>query len=336
MSQGGLLATIKQVASKAGVSVSTVSRYITHKGYVSSEAEVKIKKAIQDLNYSPNISAQSLKSKKSNLVGLLLPDISNPFFPMLAKGVEEFLREKGYQLILGNVNEDREIIKSYLQFLVQSNAAGVITTVDFKEEFPEFDLPAVTVDRVGKKSEFGVFADNSQGGVLAAKAVVEAGAQHIAVVRGPLTTDNTNERFSSRITYLNQADMNYQVFQSMSYDFSEIQAEAEELLKGKERFDTIILPSDVHAVAYMQEIHRLNKHIPEDIQLIGYDDILMSKYVSPALSTIHQPAYEMGHEAAQLIYKLANNQSIDQKQIKLKVFYVERGSTRKIKENENE
>ncbi len=336
MSQGGLLATIKQVASKAGVSVSTVSRYITHKGYVSAEAEVKIKKAIQDLNYSPNISAQSLKSKKSNLVGLLLPDISNPFFPMLAKGVEEFLREKGYQLILGNVNEDREIIKSYLQFLVQSNAAGVITTVDFKEEFPEFDLPAVTVDRVGKKSEFGVFADNSQGGFLAAKAVVEAGAQHIAVVRGPLTTDNTNERFSSSITYLNQANVNYQVFQSMSYDFSEIQAEAEELLKGKERFDTIILPSDIHAVAYMQEIHRLNKHIPEDIQLIGYDDILMSKYVSPALSTIHQPAYEMGHEAAQLIYKLANNQSIDQKQIKLKVFYVERGSTRKIKENENE
>ncbi|MFK4934853.1 LacI family DNA-binding transcriptional regulator [Lactococcus garvieae] len=325
------MATIKQVASKAGVSVSTVSRYITHKGYVSAEAEVKIKKAIQDLNYSPNISAQSLKSKKSNLVGLLLPDISNPFFPMLAKGVEEFLREKGYQLVLGNVNEDREIIKSYLQFLVQSNAAGVITTVDFKEEFPEFDLPAVTVDRVGKKSEFGVFSDNSQGGLLAAKAVVEAGAQQIAVVRGPLTTDNTNERFSSSIAYLNQEAVNYQVFQSMSYDFSEIQAEAEKLLRKQKTLDTIILPSDVHAVAYMQEIHRINKRIPEDIQLIGYDDILMSKYVYPALSTIHQPAYEMGHEAAQLIYKLANNQPIDQKQIKLKVSYVERDSTRKNK-----
>lgn len=331
MSQGGLLATIKQVASKAGVSVSTVSRYITHKGYVSAEAEVKIKKAIQDLNYSPNISAQSLKSKKSNLVGLLLPDISNPFFPMLAKGVEEFLREKGYQLILGNVNEDREIIKSYLQFLVQSNAAGVITTVDFKEEFPEFDLPAVTVDRVGKKSEFGVFSDNSQGGLLAAKAAVEAGAQQIAVVRGPLTTDNTNERFSSSIAYLNQAAVNYQGFQSMSYDFSEIQAEAEKLLSKQKTLDTIILPSDIHAVAYMQEIHRINKRIPEDIQLIGYDDILMSKYVYPALSTIHQPAYEMGHEAAQLIYKLANHQPIDQKQIKLKVSYVERDSTRKNK-----
>lgn len=79
----------------------------------------------------------------------------------------------------------------------------------------------------------------------------------------------------------------------------------------------------------MQEIHRINKRIPEDIQLIGYDDILMSKYVYPALSTIHQPAYEMGHEAAQLIYKLANHQPIDQKQIKLKVSYVERDSTRK-------
>ncbi|QPS71721.1 LacI family DNA-binding transcriptional regulator [Lactococcus garvieae] len=323
------MVTIKQVALEAGVSVSTVSRYITQKGYVSSEAEAKIKKAIDILNYSPNISAQSLKNKKSKLVGLLLPDISNPFFPMLAKGVEEFLREKGYQVILGNVNDDSKITKSYLQFLVQSNAAGVITTVDFKDEFPEFDLPAVTVDRVSKKSEFGVFSDNSQGGLLAAKAVVDAGAEKIAIIRGPLTTDNTNERFNSSVKYLDKVSVTYQIFQSRSYDFSEIQAEAEQLLKEHNTFDTIILPSDIHAVAYIQEIHRLNKQIPEDIQVIGYDDILMSQYIYPALSTIHQPAYEMGYEAAQLIYKLANDEPIEQKQIKLKVSYVERDSTKK-------
>lgn len=324
------MVTIKQVASKAGVSVSTVSRYITQKGYVSLEAETKIRQAIQDLNYSPNISAQTLKSKKSNLVGLLLPDISNPFFPMLVKGVEEFLREKNYQLILGNVDEDNSIIKSYLQFLVQSNAAGVITTIDFKNNFPEFNLPIVTVDRVSGQSKFGVFSDNIQGGLLSAKAVTEAGAQNIAVINGPLTTDNITERFDSSIDYLKQVAVNYQIFQSRSYDFEEIQAEAETFLSlHSNDFDTIILPSDIHAVAYMQEIHRIKKHIPEDIQIIGYDDILLSKYVYPALSTIHQPAYEMGYEAARLIYKLANNQPIDKKQIKIEVSYIERDSTRK-------
>ena len=100
------------------------------------------------------------------------------------------------------------------------------------------------------------------------------------------------------------------------------------MLANEENFDSIIAPSDIHAMAYIHEIHRLNKKIPEDIQIIGYDDIQMSQFIYPALSTIHQSAYQMGLEAAQLIYKIATDQAIDKSKIELPVHYVARETIR--------
>ncbi|MCL2112577.1 MAG: LacI family transcriptional regulator [Streptococcaceae bacterium] len=325
------MVTIKQVAKEAGVSKSTVSRYIAQNGYISNEAQKKVEQAIKKLNFIPNLSAQSLKTKKNQLVGLLLPDISNPFFPMLAKGVEEFLKDKGYRVMLGNIGEDNQLEQDYLKVLIQSNAAGVITTHDFKEEFPELDFPAVIVDRVGHKSDFGVFSDNESGGEIAAKVVVDAGSKKVAVVSGPVTAANINNRFKASVSYLKKAKVEFQKFYSKSYDFDTIQEEAKEVFALENDFDAIIAPSDIHAMAYMHEIHRLGKKIPEEIQIIGYDDIQMSQFIYPALSTIHQSAYEMGLEAAQLIYKMANDLPIEKKRIELPVHYVERDTIRKRK-----
>ncbi|MDU5408026.1 MAG: LacI family DNA-binding transcriptional regulator, partial [Streptococcus agalactiae] len=108
------MSTIRQVAEKAGVSTSTVSRYISQNGYVSQKASQKIEQAIRELHYVPNFLAQSLKTKKNQLVGLLLPDISNPFFPRLARGVEEFLKEQGYRVMLGNTNNKSHLEEEYL------------------------------------------------------------------------------------------------------------------------------------------------------------------------------------------------------------------------------
>ena len=156
------MTTIKQVALEAGVSKSTVSRFIAQNGYVSDEAREKIERAIKKLNFRPNLSAQSLKTKKNQLVGLLLPDISNPFFPMLAKGAEEFLKEKGYRVMLGNIGEKNQSEQDYLKVLIQSNAAGIISTHDFKEDFPDLDIPTVIVDRVGHKVTMVFFRTMSQ------------------------------------------------------------------------------------------------------------------------------------------------------------------------------
>ena len=322
------MTTIKQVALEAGVSKSTVSRFIAQNGYVSDEAREKIERAIKKLNFRPNLSAQSLKTKKNQLVGLLLPDISNPFFPMLAKGAEEFLKEKGYRVMLGNIGEKNQSEQDYLKVLIQSNAAGIISTHDFKEDFPDLDIPTVIVDRVGHKSNYVVFSDNESGGRLAAKVIVTAGAKKVAVVSGPLNATNINNRFKASIAYLKEKQVDFKAFYSQSYDFEEIQKEAREVLANEENFDSIIAPSDIHAMAYIHEIHRLNKKIPEDIQIIGYDDIQMSQFIYPALSTIHQSAYQMGLEAAQLIYKIATDQAIEKSKIELPVHYVARETIR--------
>ncbi|HEM6089059.1 LacI family transcriptional regulator [Streptococcus suis] len=324
------MVTIKQVAEEAGVSKSTVSRYISQKGYVSDEAREKIKAAIKTLHYSPNALAQSLKTKRNRLVGLLLPDISNPFFPRLAKGAEEFLKERGYRVMLGSISADQGTEEEYLQILLQNKAAGIITTHDFTLDHPELEIPVVVVDRVDQETEFGVFSDNKSGGELAAAVIAKAGAEKVLLIRGPLDgAENINQRFESSKDYLKRQGIRMVISDSHSFDFELIQEEARSILATHSDVDSIIAPSDIHAIAYIHELLSLGKAIPEDVQIIGYDDILMSQFIYPSLSTIHQSSYQMGYQAAELVYKIANFLPIEEKRIKLPVHYVERETIRR-------
>ncbi|MDR2977291.1 MAG: LacI family transcriptional regulator [Streptococcaceae bacterium] len=324
------MVTINEVAESAGVSKSTVSRYIAKNGYVGKESALKIESAIKALNFVPNLSARSLKTKRSTIVGLLLPDITNPFFPMLAKGVEEYLQERGYQVLFSNIGDDGRLAEESLKTLVQSNAAGIISTFDFTEKYPDLNIPVVIVDRVGHHSEFGVFADNKAGGRLAAEKILEAGAKHIAVVSGPINAQSVNNRFKSSVAVLEESSAHFRTYYSKDYNFSVVREEAARVLDDYLQVDSIIAPSDIHAIAFIREILGRGLSIPEDIQVIGYDDILMSSFIYPALSTIHQPAYEMGSEAAKMIVELASNRSVHQRQLKLPVYYVERETLRKL------
>ena len=324
------LVTIKQVAQEAGVSKSTVSRYVSQNGYVSAEAAIKIKQAIDKLHYSPNILAQSLKTKKNQLVGLLLPDISNPFFPRLARGAEVFLKEKDYRVMLGNIASSESLEEEYINVLLQNNAAGIITTHDFTKKFPNLPIPVVVVDRIEQGTTYGVYSDNKYGGWLAAKTVAEAGANHVLLIRGPLDyAENINERFESSLAYLQQTSAKVTIYDSQSFEFESIQAEAQVILTKEQAIDSIIAPSDIHAIAYIHELHALGKKIPEEVQVMGYDDIMMSQFTYPSLSTIHQSSYSMGKYAAELIYKIANQIPVEDKRIKLPVHYVERETIRR-------
>lgn len=325
------MVTIKQVAQEAGVSTSTVSRFISNKGYVGDDSRKKIKEAIDKLGYKPNILAQSLKMKKNNLIGLLLPDISNPFFPRLAKGVESFLKDKGYRVILGNLSSE-EALEGYLNMLIQSNAAGVITTQDFTDKYPNFNLPVVVVDRVGKNADFGVFSDNVEGGKLAAKIIIEAGTNHTLLIKGPVDyASSIIDRFSSSKEYLDLHNIRYTIEESYSFEFEEIQKESKKVLDNNLSIDSIIAPSDIHAIAYIHELLSRGKKIPEQVQVIGYDDITISQFIYPSLSTIHQSSYMMGSKAAELVYKLTNGEKVNKHRIKLPIHYVERNTIRRKK-----
>lgn len=216
----------------------------------------------------------------------------------------------------------------YLRVLVQLNAAGIITVHDFSQAYPEIDLPMVVVDRVGHHSTYGVFSNNEEGGRLAAEVVVKAGAKQVAVVSGPTTALNINHRFKASCAYLSEKGVAFRRFYSQTYDFEKIQAEAEAVLREFPEVDSIITPSDIHGMAYLRKLLALGKRVPEEVQVIVYDDTLMSQFTYPALSTIHQAAYAMGEEAAKMIYQLDQGVPVAQKQVELPVHYVKRETIR--------
>lgn len=328
-----LVATIKQVAERAGVSVATVSRVLNDNGYVQLDTRRKVEEAIQQLEYIPNEVARSLYKKESRLIGLLLPDITNPFFPEMARGVEDELQKEGFYLLFGNSDESLERELNYIQTFVQNNVVGLISATNLadKANYDNLPIPTVFLDR-GSKSEYSVYADGYEGGRIAALEMIKRGSSNITVLKGPGHVIPVHERFQGSIEVLAQSNVDFQVISMSSLSFQEGMTRAHEIFEKYPETDGIIASNDMTATAILHEALRREKSIPDDVQIIGFDDIQQCNLVFPSLSTIRQPIYEMGKEAAKLLIKLIKKQAIEHSHIKLDVSYVDRNTTRKVKE----
>ncbi|SEI01684.1 transcriptional regulator, LacI family [Halobacillus karajensis] len=324
------MVTIKDVAQEAGVSVATVSRVLNNNGYVGADTRKKVMKSIAELNYSPNEVARSLYKRESRIIGLLLPDITNPFFPQLARGVEDELSRSGFRLLLGNSDENVEKELDYIQTFVQNNVMGIITAtnhVDY-DIYEALNLPLVLLDRTSEEYP-AVYADGRKGGRLAAQTLIDKGAERITLVKGPAHVKPAQERFQGAIGALSEADVDFSVLSTTSYSFEEAQGWAEELFDKYVDTDGVIASNDIVGIAIIHEALKRGKKIPDELQIIGYDDIPQSRLSYPTLSTIRQPAYEMGREAAQLLLKTIKKESGVERTVQLPVELVERKTTRK-------
>ncbi|WP_175987525.1 LacI family DNA-binding transcriptional regulator [Bacillus sp. Marseille-Q1617] len=324
------MVTIKDVAREAGVSVATVSRVLNDTGYVGADTRKKVMDAIADLNYSPNEVARSLYKRESRLIGLLLPDITNPFFPQLARGVEDELSRSGFRLLLGNSDENVQKELDYIQTFVQNNVVGIISAtnhVDY-QIYNEMKLPLVLLDRTTEDYP-AVYADGREGGRLAARTLIEKGAKRITLVKGPSHVKPAQDRYKGAIEELSQADVDFSVLSTTSYAFEEAQGWVEELFGKFSDTDGVIASNDIFGIAIIHEALKLGKRIPEDLQIIGYDDIPQSRLSYPTLSTIRQPAYEMGREAARLLINIIKKEKGIERTIEMPVELIERNTTRK-------
>ncbi|MDQ0169524.1 LacI family transcriptional regulator [Paenibacillus tundrae] len=327
-----MMKTIKDVANLAGVSVATVSRVINDRGYVHADTRKKVEDAVKALNFSPNEVARSLYKRKSKLIGLLLPDIANPYFPQLARGVEDRMQEQDYRLIFGNSDEDERKEQDYIQTFIQNNVVGVISSTNYPHSsiYENLKIPVVFLDRTSLDRP-SVYADGREGGRLAAKEIIRRGSSRITVMQGPTHIRPAQDRFEGAIETIRAAGLDYRVIQTTSFSFNEAGVWAEELFKKYADTDGVIASNDIAAMAVLHEAARIGRKVPEDVQVIGFDDIPMSGLLSPALSTIRQPAYEMGREAAGLLIKLVEQNAIEDKNIQLPVGFIERGTTRKVR-----
>nr|WP_154959043.1 LacI family DNA-binding transcriptional regulator [Paenibacillus xylanexedens] len=326
------MTTIKDVANLAGVSVATVSRVINDRGYVHADTRKKVEEAVKALHFSPNEVARSLYTRKSKLIGLLLPDIANPYFPQLARGVEDRMQEQDYRLIFGNSDEDERKEQDYIQTFIQNNVVGVISSTNYPHSsiYEKLKIPVVFLDRTSLERP-SVYADGREGGRLAAKEIIKRGSKRITVMQGPSHIRPAQDRFEGAIEVIREAGLDHEVIQTTSFSFNEAGVWAEELFRKFPDTDGVIASNDIAAMAVLHEAYRIGRNVPNDVQVIGFDDIPMSGLLSPALSTIRQPAYEMGREAAGLLIQLVEQNKMENKNIQLPVSFIERGTTRKVR-----
>ena len=322
------MTTIREVAKLAGVSVATVSRTLNNSGYVSESTRKKVEKAVKELNFYPNEVARSLFQKKSKVIGLLLPDITNPFFPAVAKGVEDGVNQRGYSLLLGNVEDDAEKESDYLKIFEQNNIAGVISAVQ-GNTVKLNNMPLVLLDRVNSHQEYAVHSDDYSGGKLAAQAVVERNPKKVVIMVGPKSVAGSAMRLAGSEKVLQESLVPYEVFQTASFQLNLAEETAERFFEQHPDVDSVIASNDVYALAVMKEAIKRGMNIPEDLQIIGYDDMPFSRMMYPGLSTIAQPAYQIGYQGAELLCNILEKGYAHENHIQLPVTLKLRESLRK-------
>lgn len=323
-----MMATIRDVAELAGVSVATVSRALNDSGYVSDEARAKVEQAVKDLNFYPNEVARSLYNKQSKIVGLLLPDISNPYFTLLAKGAEDCLNEAGFALLLANTQDMESKVAEDAQSFASNNISGVLS-VEPLESASLSGIPVVHFDRVVGKHEYAVLGDDFQGGVLSAQVILAGEPKRLVVMVEPKAVPTGEERLRGVQSVLDQANVPYELFQTKSYRVEDAQETVNELFATFPDMDSIIATNDVYGAIIIREALKRGIHIPNELQIISYDNSSFSGLVYPGLSTIYHPAYDIGYIGAHVLCKLIHHQAVGDKVIQLPVALVERESLRK-------
>lgn len=325
------LSTIKDVAKEAGVSVATVSRVLNNKGYVNEDTRKKVTEAINKLNYKPNAVARSLFKKQSKMIGLIVPDITNPFFPQLARAVEDVTNQAGYTLVL--CNSDGEIVKEqkYIDALKQKYVDGfIIVTSTLKAEHIEgIGVPIVALDRPIHSATPTVGVNNYEGARAATRYLLNGGCNKIAHVRGPHNVLNADERCRGYLDEVQDLSWFHPDFiVDGEYSIKKTTQIMKTLLTIYPEIDGVFAGNDLMGIGVIKAAEELGKKIPEDLSVIGFDGIILSEITTPELTTMAQPIYEIGSTAARMLLGIISGNPLPKSNYTFPVKLIERKSTR--------
>jgi LacI family transcriptional regulator len=305
-----MAATIHDVAREAGVSASTVSRVLNGSAPVNEEKRRRVLRAVEKLNYRPNALARSLKKKRTHSIGLIVPDITNPFFAEVAKGVEDVAREYGYTVILCNSENDPARERTYLNVLQEKQVDGVIFVTAGANEGDrvgrlERGIPVVMLDReIPGIPADAVLVDNEEGAYEAAKHLLALGHRRIGIITGPLLLSTAEERLEGYKKAMREAGVPVKprLVKDGGFTFQGGYAAMHQLLEGGNDLPSAVLASsDIMALGAMKAAEERGLRIPQDLALVGFDDIMVASLVKPALTTIAQPKRQMGQLAVEMI-----------------------------------
>ena len=337
--------TLKEIADQLGLSVPTVSKALKDYPDVSKKTKGLVKELAKTLNYTPNAFAVNLRTKESKTIGLIIPEIVHHFFSNVIKGIISQAEKKGYLVIILQSNESYDLEKKQVELLLRQQVDGVIIsianeTADFTHlnDIININKPLIMFDKIAKIVPCSkVIIDDRKAAYDATKHLIDIGCKRIAHFRGPLLPQNSIDRFLGYKKAL--LDHNMQYDSSLVYicecgdnSFHEGETNAKKILKDHNNVDGIFINTDLVAIGALTEFNRQGIKIPEQISIVGFSNWFMSSVISPSLTTINQPGFEMGKIAFKQLFKemkkLKKEKKITPKTITLNAELIQRDSSK--------
>jgi DNA-binding LacI/PurR family transcriptional regulator len=336
--------TIYDVAREAGVSIATVSKVINNTGRISEKTKEKVLKVMKDLNYQPSVVASALTGKRTFTIGLLIPDIANPFFAEIARSVEDRGHELGFSVVMCSTDNNIQKEEKYISLLKQKSVDGIIIATGTRnlkiiqeellaQQIPVAliarDMPALAVDTV--------LIDDFLGGYQATSHLISLGHKKIAIIAENLNVASSRERIRGYQQALEDAGISFDKNLLLVSDFSVESGKevARRLLRDSSRPTAIFACNDLLAIGVIQAARELDINIPDDISVVGFDNTILATIIDPPLTTIAQPIQDMGRKVIDLLVKEIHGTKHAKQRIVLLPELIVRKSTKSIKSNLN-
>ncbi|MFZ5992955.1 MAG: LacI family DNA-binding transcriptional regulator [Deinococcota bacterium] len=316
--------TLRDVAKAAGVSATTVSQVLKGSKRVSPEVSERVRATAHQLGYRPNRSARALRTGRTGSLGLIVPDLANPFFPELAQAIVREARSQGFAVSLVDALEDPHAEEEGIILLEEQRVDGAIWVP--LGGFHPLPFPVVLVDRLAPGQD-GVGSDHAAGGSLQARLATTLGHRRVALITGPAALESARLRAKG---FLDLAGAEMEIVWVAEAPFSEElpQEVCDRLQAGG--FSLVACGNDLIALGVLRVLQARGIAVPEQVSVVGYDDIPLAGVTHPPLTTVRQPLRQMGQEALRLLLRRIDHPQAPPVQVRLPVELVRRGSTREV------
>jgi len=326
------------VSRRAGVSTATTSRVLSGKGFVSEGLRLRVLSAVEELHYMPNGLARSMSLRRTHSLGLVVSDVTNPFFTVLARGVEDLGQERGYSVVLCNSDSNPEKERSYLEMLHEKRVDGILVSPNGADSDPvnrilHAGIGLVLVDRVLPHIDApSISVDNYAGARAATEYLLDLGHRDIGIIAGKLGASTGEERLQGFRTAMSDRCVAVDESLVVSGDFSEEggRSAALRLCSGPNSPTAVISCNNLMTTGALFALRSLNRNVPDDLSLVSFDDLPLFSLLDHPLTVVSQPAYEMGRVACRLLIDQLEGIDTTERNVRLNTELIIRDSCRPV------
>lgn len=335
------MATIYDIAKAANVSIATVSKVINNSGRISDKTRKRIMKIMDEMDYRPSVVASALTKKRTFTIGLLIPDLANPFFAEIARSVEDRAQELGFNVIICNTDNKAEKEEKYIELLKQKGADGIIMATAahnhaiVKKLIEQNETVAVIARDMPSLAVDAVLVDDFLGGYMAANHLMECGHQHMAVIAENLQVASSRQRVRGFRQAMEDAGLTLEErwIRESAYHVADGKQTAAALLAEPDAPTAVFACNDLLAIGVIQAARERGMAIPRDLSVVGFDNTILATIIDPPLTTIAQPIQEMGKQVVDLVARNIDGQSASKQRFVLLPELIVRGSTAQLNES---